>query len=482
MTEHNDQPHTLLSLYLKSLLDTLSDGVYITDQSGQTLHVNAMYEKLTGLKRKDIVGRNVRDLKAQGVFNIILNPEVVRTGKPITQVQTNMHERRLVLSGYPIFDAAGKVALVVTYARDITIISNMKDQIAQQQELIEKYHTNLDYLTRQKIQKAPLVITSDEMQRVISKLRLVASTDITILLLGETGVGKDVLARHVHERSGRSGQPFFKVDCSSIPESLIESELFGYAPGAFSGALAKGKLGFFEMADKGTLLLDEIGELPLNMQSRLLRVLQDQEIVRLGSTTARKVDVRIIAATNRDLAEEVRNGNFRSDLYYRLRVSVITVPPLRERPADILPLARHFLDKFSSRYRKIKSFSPSVENAMQAYHWPGNIRELENLVLSLVITCERNVIELNDLPSSMLSECGPGHASMGVIEHPEACEGRTLKEIMADIERDIIRNALKTHGSVAKVARIFGVNRTTIFRKLQETGAGEEENTSNRRG
>ena len=473
MTEHKDLPHTLLSLYLKSLLDTLSDGVYITDQAGQTLHVNAMYEKLTGLKRDDIVGRNVRELKDQGVFNVILNPEVVRTGKPVTQVQTNMHERRLVLSGYPIFDAAGKVALVVTYARDITIISNMKDQIAQQQELIEKYHTNLDYLTRQKIQKAPLIIISDEMQRVISKLRLVASTDITVLLLGETGVGKDVLARHVHERSGRSGQPFFKVDCSSIPESLIESELFGYAPGAFSGALAKGKLGFFEMADKGTLLLDEIGELPLNMQSRLLRVLQDQEIVRLGSTTARKVDVRIIAATNRDLAEEVRNGNFRSDLYYRLRVSVITVPPLRERPADILPLARHFLDKFSSRYRKIKSFSPSVENAMQAYHWPGNIRELENLVLSLVITCERNVIELNDLPSSMLSECGPGQTSLEAIEKPGALEGRPLKEIMADIEREVIRKALNKHGSVAKVARIFGVNRTTIFRKLQETGPAD---------
>lgn len=482
MTELNDLPHKLLSQYFKSLLDTLSDGVYITDQAGLTLHVNAMYEKLTGLKRDDIVGRNVRDLKDQGVFNIILNPEVVRTGKPVTQVQTNMHELRLVLSGYPLFDEIGNVALVVTYARDITIISNMKDQIAQQQELIEKYHTNLDYLTRQKIQKAPLVITSEEMQRVVSTLRLVASTDITVLLLGETGVGKDVLARHVHERSGRSGQPFFKVDCSSIPETLIESELFGYAPGAFSGALAKGKLGFFEMADKGTLLLDEIGELPLNMQSRLLRVLQDQEIVRLGSTSARKVDVRIIAATNRDLAEEVSNGNFRSDLYYRLRVSVITVPPLRERAADILPLARHFLDKFCSRYRKIKSFSPSVEKAMLAYHWPGNIRELENLILSLIITSERNVIELNDLPSSMLSECGPGQTSLGALEGSENFEGRTLKEIMADIERDVIRNALKKHGSVAKVARIFGVNRTTIFRKLQDSGASDAGDAARRNG
>ena len=201
MTENEDRNDEILSFYLKSLLDTLSDGVYITDQKGMTLHVNTMYENLTGLKREDIVGHNVRDLKEQGVFNIILNPEVVKTGKPVTQVQTNMHDRRLVLSGYPIFDSTGKVAMVVTYARDITIISNMKDQIEQQQELIEKYHTNLDYLNRQKIKKAPLVIISKEMSQVLATLRLVASTDITVLLLGETGVGKDVLARHIHERS-----------------------------------------------------------------------------------------------------------------------------------------------------------------------------------------------------------------------------------------------------------------------------------------
>ena len=467
MIDKKDPSGTILTKHWKSLLDTLSDGVYITDQGGTTLHVNRMYEKLTGLKCEEIQGRNVRELKDQGVFNIILNPEVVKTGKPVTQVQTNMHGRRLVLSGYPIFDSEGYVALVVTYARDITIISNMKDQIAQQHELIEKYHTNLDYINKQKIQKAPLVIHSREMSEVVAKIRLVATTDITILLLGETGVGKDVLARHIHERSARSTHPFFKVDCSSIPENLIESELFGYAPGAFSGALAKGKLGFFEMADRGTLFLDEIGDLPHNMQSRLLRVLQDQEIVRLGSTKARKVDVRIIAATNRDLAEEVNNGNFRSDLYYRLRVSVITIPALRERPDDILPLAKHFLEKFSNRYRKVKSLSPAVEEVMQAYHWPGNIRELENLVLSLVITSERNIIEVADLPSVMQNESAQGRISEPCRGVAGSYKGKSLKEIVAGIERDIIQQALEEQGSVAKVAKMFGVNRTTIFRKLQ---------------
>lgn len=464
---NGDQTASMLCGYLDSILDTLSDGVYITDKSGTSLRVNTMYERLTGLKREELLGLNVRELKERGVYNIALNPEIVETGKPVTRVQTNMHGRRMVLSGYPIFDDKGEVALVVTYARDITIMSQMKDQIAEQRELIEKYHKNFDYLNKQKTQRCPLILTSKEMTRVVEQLQRIAPTDATVLLLGETGVGKDVLSRNIHEQSTRHDRPFFKVDCASIPENLIESELFGYAPGAFSGALTKGKIGFFEMADKGTIFLDEIGELPQIMQSKLLRVLQDQEVVRVGSTQSKKVDVRIIAATNRDLAEEVKRGNFRSDLYYRLRVAVINIPSLRERPEDILPLARHFLEKYATRYRKRRFFSPMVEEAMKAYRWPGNVRELENMVQSLVITCEREAVELSDLPGAMLDEQKPMVLAASLACHIDTASGKPLKEIMADIERGLIQDALDTHGSVSKVAKLFGVNRTTIFRKLQ---------------
>ncbi|MHC1728953.1 MAG: sigma-54 interaction domain-containing protein [Syntrophobacteraceae bacterium] len=458
MSKH-DNLAFILGANIDSMLDTLQDGVYITDRKGETLKVNTMYEKLSGLKREELVGRNVRELTECGVFNVVLNPEIVATGKSIMRVQTNMHDRRIVLNGYPIFDEKGDVILVVTYARDITVMSQLKDQIAEQRGLIEKYQRNFDQMSKVMSRRYPFVFVSDAMSCVMKQIKRVSPTDATVLLQGETGVGKDVLAHRIHEESSRHDRPFLKVDCACIPENLIESELFGYAPGAFSGALAKGKLGFFEMADKGTLFLDEIGELPLLMQSRLLRVLQDQEVVRVGSTQARKVDVRVIAATNLDLLGEVKGGTFRSDLYYRLKVAVLDLPPLRDRPEDILPLALHFLEKYAARYRKSTVFSPLVEKAMCAYRWPGNVRELENIIQSLVIICERDVVELGDLPSAMLNEQRPLML--------DATAGKPLKEIVAEIERGLIQEALKVHGSVSKVAELFGVNRATIFRKLQ---------------
>ena len=467
-----DQAAPLICTHLDNILDTLSDGVYLTDKEGTTLKVNTVYERLTGLGRDHLLGRNVRELEGQGVFNNVLNPEIVSTGKPVTRVQTTMHGRRVVLSGHPILDPSGAVALVVTYVRDITTISQMKDQIAEQQELIEKYHSNFSYINQSKLQKHPLVYVSEAMGQVMERLRRLASSDATVLLLGETGVGKDVLARNIYELSGRRTRPFFKIDCSSIPENLIESELFGYAAGAFSGALSKGKIGFFEMADKGTIFLDEIGELPLAMQSRLLRVLQDMEVVRVGSTQPRKVDVRIIAATNRDLLAEVQRGAFRSDLYYRLRVGVLAVPPLRDRPEDVPPLAKYFLYAYCLRYRKKVVFSPQVEETMYNHRWPGNVRELENLIQSLVITCERGTVESSELPPTMLDDLAAREALPLLTGYVENAGGRPLKQIMADIERKLIRDALDLHGSVTKVAKLFGVNRTTIFRKLQ--GEGEE--------
>lgn len=458
MSRH-DNLAFILSANVDSILDTLQDGIYITDRKGETLKVNSMYEKLSGLRGEDLIGRNVVDLQKEGVFSIVLNPEIVATGKSIMRVQTNMHNRRIVLTGYPIVDEKGDVILVVTYARDITVMSQLKDQIAEQRGLIEKYQRNFHQMSKSMSQQYPFVFVSDTMTSLMKQIERVSPTDATVLLLGETGVGKDVLAHKIHEDSSRHDRPFLKVDCASIPENLIESELFGYAPGAFSGASPKGKLGFFEMADKGTLFLDEIGELPLSMQSKLLRVLQDQEVVRVGSTLARKVDVRVISSTNRDLISEVKRGTFRSDLYYRLRVTVLDIPPLRERPDDILPLAHHFLEKYATRYRKSTVLSPLVEKAMCAYRWPGNVRELENTIQSLVIICERDMVELGDLPCAMVNEQKPLML--------DASAGKPLKEIVAEIERGLIQEALRIHGSVSKVAELFGVNRATIFRKLQ---------------
>ncbi len=470
------------------ILDLLSDGIYISDREGLTLAINTMYEKITGLKKENLVGRNVEILTKDGIFDTILNPIVVRTGKPASSVQTDRKGNKLVLNGYPIFDDSGQVALVVTFARDVTLMAQLKEQIASQRELIEKYRSNVQYINEESVQRHPLIAHSREMTELNSFIGKVAETDATVLLQGETGVGKDVLARQIHRLSQRNGRPFFKVDCPTIPENLIESELFGYVPGAFSGANTKGKLGFFEMADKGTIFLDEIGELPLSMQTKLLRVLQDQEILRIGSTKVQKVDVRIIAATNRDLEDEVRQGRFRSDLYYRLHVAVVTIPPLRDRREDILPLAEHFLQRYTARYKKTIGFGPGVADVFLGYRWPGNVRELENFIQSLVVTNEDGDILVSDLPSNMVGhlsqKCrevalsaagrgpeavpvGPGVPGASLYEALDA-EGMSLKEIMADIEREILQGALKVHGSISKVAEVFKIDRSTIFRKLKK--------------
>jgi len=445
----------------EGILDVLSDGIYVTDAKGKTLAVNQMYEKLTGLKREEILGKLVTDLRNQGNFDVVLNPEIVSTGQKKSSVQVTKEGRRVILNGCPVFDESGKVVLVVTFVRDITLLSQLQDQISSQQEVIDKYREvqNRDKMKRQ---NGAVIFESQEMVQLMSVLDKVAKTDATVLLLGETGVGKDVFSRLLHERSLRHDEPFFKVDCSAIPESLIESELFGYEAGAFSGANTKGKPGLFEMADKGTLFLDEIGELPLLMQSKLLRALQDQELIRVGSTKVRKFDVRFIAATNKDLDEEVKNGRFRSDLFYRLRVAVLQIPHLRERQGDILPLTCLFFEKYNAKYRKEVDFTKEFCNAFQNYKWPGNVREMDNFIQSLIVTRDKEILDVSDLPHYMLcDDININRSSMSV-------ENRSLEELMSDYEKNLLKNALEVNGSVAKVAKLFKVDRTTIFRKAKK--------------
>jgi len=264
--------------YFKDILNILNDGIYITDCEGTTLLVNTMYEQLTGLSQEVLKGRNVNTLVEEGIFDRILNPEIVSSKHPAVSVQTIHGDKQVILHGYPVLDAAGDVRLVVTFARDITMISQFREQIAKQKLLIEEFSQRLEGIIKANATAPPAIFQSEVMVALMSRLSRVAKTDATILLLGETGVGKDVLARLAHEHSGRSKGIFLKIDCGSIAPNLIESELFGYAPGAFSGASTKGKAGYFEMADKGTIFLDEIGDLPLAMQTRLLRVLQDGEV------------------------------------------------------------------------------------------------------------------------------------------------------------------------------------------------------------
>jgi transcriptional regulator with PAS, ATPase and Fis domain len=280
-------------------------------------------------------------------------------------------------------------------------------------------------------------------------------------------VGKDVIAKRIYKHSSRKNQRFLKVDCTAIPENLVESELFGYVSGAFSGARSKGKQGLFESANGGTVFLDEIGELSLPMQTKLLRVIQDQEIIRVGSTNVTKIDVRILAATNKNLEKAVSKGTFRSDLFYRLKVAEIDILPLRERRDDILPLIKVFLQRYNAQYGKNIHLSSRAENTLLNYIWPGNVRELQNTIHSIVVNVKTSRASLRNLPRSMSLKAD--RAVYSSFFEAYDVGSRPLKEIINQIERDLINDTLKIYGSVSKVAEILQVDRTTIFRKRRDS-------------
>ena len=459
-----DGYRTKLAPYLENILAALDDGVYVTDKDGTTLHVNRMYEKLTGLKSEDLLGQNVRVLREKGVFDEIVNPMVVKRQKPVTSVQVLKNGKRVVLRGNPVFDDEKNLSLVITLVRDVTLIGQMREQIIEQKKLISIYHDQIELLSS----SAPTpknTYEAPQIREVTQLVKRVAATDATIILLGETGVGKDRFARMAHEHSPRKDEMYLKVDCGSISENLIESELFGYAPGAFTGANSKGKIGHFEIANKGTIFLDEIGELPLTMQAKLLRVLQDQEVMRVGSSIPKKVDVRIIAATNRNLEEEVEKGNFRIDLFYRLRVAVVDIPPLRQVPGMIPGLVSHFLERFGVKYKKDIICPDGTMNIFLTYRWPGNIRELENTIQSLLVTSQSHEILPEDLPPCMCAAIS--NMAKKSTTNLNAESGRTLKEIMGGLEKQVIQQTLDKYGSVNKASEVLGVNRTTLFRKMK---------------
>ena len=397
---------------------------------------------------------------------MVLNPRIVETGQKVSSVQNLYNGRTLLLDGHPVKDATGKVAYVVTVIRDITALTELREEITAQRELLETFQ-NLSSEGASGNQY-PRVVQSPVMQRLYAEASAIAETDATVLLLGETGVGKDVVARHIHRNSLRADAPFIKVDCGSIPENLIETELFGYVPGSFSGASKHGKAGLVEAASSGTLFLDEIGELPMTMQSRLLRVLQDWEVLRVGATVPKKVDVRVVAATNKELEREVAKGTFRSDLYYRLKVAVLNIPPLRSRRVDILPLAQSFLTFYGKKYRKAVNLSEEAKQVLQNHTWPGNVRELENLVQGLVVTCKHGLVGVRDLAGIRpLPACEPSEGQYAL----PSIEGRSLKSIMKEVETAVIEKGMQRYGSISELSRQFQMDRSTIFRKVKEIEA-----------
>lgn len=445
---------------LDAIIESSYDGFYITDGQANTLLVNRSYEVITGLDRQDLIGRNMRELEETGMISQSATLLVLDSKTSQTIEQTFRTGKKALVSATPIPGPDGEITMVVTNVRDITTLLDLQRQIERNRELANKYLTEIEEM-RLQLLDTPEIIAQDE--RMLDSLRLaqrVSRVDATVLILGETGVGKEEVAKFIHKNSGRKAQAFIRVNCGAIPENLMESELFGYEKGAFTGADKEGKMGLFEVANGGTLFLDEVGELPYDMQVRLLRVLQEHEIMRIGGLKPIKVDVRIIAATNRNLEEMVRERRFRDDLYYRLHVVPIHILPLRERREDILPLLQHFLSELNRKYGWKKSFSREALNALLAYSWPGNVRELKNIVERMSVMSELDIIALHDL--YVIPGFRPETAPL------QEAVPASLKTAVEQLEAEMIEKAFRQHGNVRAAALELGIDASTFVRKRQK--------------
>lgn len=378
----------LLLMQLQAIIDFSYDGIYVTNHDGTTLCVNKSYERITGVKPEEVIGKNIEDLEFQGMFSPIITPSVIKSKEPITVEQTIKTGKKVIITGNPVIDEQGEILYVITNVRDMTEIEQLRDEI--------------DKLKKdKKINHGSIVDRSAAMKQVLNTAAIVSEIDVIVLILGESGVGKEVIAKHIHKQGSRKNGPFVAINCGAIVPTLLESELFGYEGGAFTGALAGGKEGLFETANKGDIFLDEIGDMPLDLQVKLLRVLQEKEIQRVGGNKKIPIDVRVICATNKDLERLVREGSFREDLYYRLNVVSIEVPPLRDRVDDIAPFVYSFTNEFNKRYGKRKTISLETIQALMEYSWPGNVRELRNLIEQLVVLTKEDEIQKKHLPQKI---------------------------------------------------------------------------------
>ncbi|MFJ9382519.1 sigma 54-interacting transcriptional regulator [Peribacillus sp. NPDC101481] len=467
---------------LMLVIDNSYDGILITDETGYILHINKEFEQITLLNKEVMVGAHMNDMVDKGLF---LNDSVVmktlQSGRSYTNVQKYKNTGIYTLvTATPVCNQKGELIRVLANVRDVSDLTRLQEQLAESKNLPSRYQTELKQVRIQNIKSSGEVIAySQEMLDVLDLVYHVASSDSTILLLGESGVGKEVIGKVLHENSLRFEKGLFvKVNCGAIPPNLLEAELFGYEQGAFTGAKKAGKQGIFELANNGTLFLDEIGELPLDMQVKFLRVLQEQELIRVGGTQTIKINVRVIAATNRNLERMVEEGTFRLDLYYRLNIIPITIPPLRERKDDITPLLGYFLKKFNEKHQYSKRLSKEVVDQLLMYKFPGNVRELSNIVERLVLTCRAKVIKLKHLPN-IVSGCNEIENKLKIQEgKPDvdlqilklSCYGPAEGGNLVDLEKEALIQALKKYGSVRKAGKAIGVTHTMVLKKMKEFG------------
>ncbi|SMB99217.1 PAS domain S-box-containing protein [Thermanaeromonas toyohensis ToBE] len=446
---------------LYTILDTAYEGIVVVDENGYITMFNQAYADFLGVRPEEMIGKHVQEVIENTRMHI-----VIKTGKPeFRQVQRikghNMICDRIpIWEGDKIIGAVGKVLF-----RDISEVDELAEQVRRLKKELEYYKGQLRRHYQQARYSLEDIIGQSRVIRELKEMvNKVASTSSTVLLKGESGTGKELFAHAIHNASPRYRGPFIKVNCAAIPENLLESELFGYEEGAFTGAKKGGKPGKFELANGGTIFLDEIGDMPLNMQAKLLRVLQEKEIEHVGGNRPVKIDVRVIAATNRDLEALIREGRFRSDLFYRLNVVTFEIPPLRQRKEDIPLLVEHFLDKLGRTLGcGRKKITPAALEVLLQHNWPGNVRELENVL--------ERALNVVDGPEILPHHLPPYLTETRTFNSRPL---RPLKETLARVEKELLEEALRyTKGNCLLAAHLLGLSKSTFYEKVARYGLRE---------
>lgn len=452
-----------LSRELDAIIDSSSDGLWICDTSAKVIRINRASERINNISADKVVGHTMHELVTQGFIDKSVTLEVIRTGKTVNMLQQR-GERKLILTGNPVLDTEGRMIRVVVSERDITEIDGMQRSLEEQEAMKHQLRLQMVQMQQAQLDARQVIAQSPCMIKALRQALKVGSVNSSVLILGESGVGKGLIADLIHKNSARAEKPMIKINCGAIPESLIESELFGYEKGAFTGAQTS-KPGYLEMADEGILFLDEIAELPLSSQVKLLRFLEDGRIMRLGGTKPINVDVRILAATHRNLEAMVEEGTFRLDLYYRLNVIPIMVPAVRERKDCILPLLRYYIDYFGTRNGLKRRLTRAASDTLLNYPYPGNVRELMNICERIVVMTETELIDIQDLPSQVASKADP----VDTISESWP-EEMTMLQIQESMERQIIGKLFEKYRNQCRVADILGLNQSTIARKIKKYG------------
>lgn len=451
-----------LEKHLISILESLHDAVIIIIMDSTIVYINKAYTKQFGVPAKKIIGRKLSEIEKN---SRIL--DVLKNGKALINDFSYVHSlNKDVCANITPLMENGEMIGVVTIMKDISEVTNLQKEINNYKHNITELQEKLEQRTFAKLKSQ-----SFPMQKAVGLAKQVADTDATIILHGESGVGKEIFAGAIHEASGRNDKPFVAINMASIPESLFESELFGYEEGSFTGSKRGGKKGLLALADKGTLFLDEIGEMSLNMQSKLLRVIQERKYQKVGGTALHSLDVRIICATHRNLEEMMLAGQFREDLYYRLNVVPIHIPPLRKRKEDLKYLSQNILNELCAKYGKHVWIDDEVLSWMQSYDWPGNVRELSNVLERMIAVCNKPYLSLADIPEPFISDkslTDPALKERWMLKERPSESIPPLEKLLERLEREHIDYVLKNTKNKTEAIKTLGISRKSFYAKLKK--------------